>query len=579
MRYFVLALLLVASVVVLAADTPVASLDGAVITIDRNGKTERYRLVAQTPATEPPADNQPASVTPPTTTPPPAPPAQEGKSFAMLATEPIAPAGISVNAVGLDFDPLTTRFEWDFGDPNSPRNALIGFTAGHAYDRPGTYTITLKATPAGKPAVALKRSIEIRPDNRRVIEVAPGKPNELADVGEKAGDNVTLLLKRGGVYDVDRTVIRPGKNVAIRAAGDPKLPRPVIRYTGTRSGHPIINCTNATAGLLVENIAFDSSVGARTDTDAVATAIVAAGRQIVIRDCTFLNLSQGINGNGKPEGILVERCESPNVDGLRRYTIWIEGADWTILDNRVANSTREHCMRGAHWERVLVAFNDLTNLNRQDVDQYDIAKTALNLQKGEYAYVHGNTLRGPSSLGPLGKSDGLQYKEHRSRWYVVENNRIERSPLELQHGLSDVILRNNSFEVTDGRCISVDGFDSQYGRGVANLTITQNVGHNPGTAGGFLLVGGRVDGIVLTENRYDAPRLQPGSRQTANVYVNGSDLSSFRTIARNTWSVGQPLKFAQGGVMYVWPKWSDAAGYLDPAEWRAQSVVKDETFK
>ena len=565
MRHLILVLILGSLAL---AQTSLMPLDGATVTIEREGKTERYRLLAQTvtPSTQPAPALQPAQAPP-------------GRSFAIDLSDAVAPVGVSVHALDLGAELLTTQFEWDFGDPKSARNALRGFVAGHVYDRPGSYVIKLTVTQPKQPPVEYKQTIDIYPDARRVVEVSSTELNALVRACENASDDVRILLQRGGVYDVDRTFLRPGKRVLIGATGDAKLPKPVVRYTGVKSGEALISCSGMTVGLVVENITFDSIAGAKPDTTALATAIVASGKQIVVRGCTFLNLSMAINGNGKPAGIVVQDCDSPNIDGLRRYFTWIEGTDWTILDNRVANSTREHCVRGAHFERVLVAYNDLTNVARQDVDPVDIAKTTLNLQKGEYAYVYENTLRGPSSLGPLGKSDGMEYKDHRSRCYVVESNHFERSALELQHGLSDVMLRGNTFDVTDSRCISIDGYDSTYGRGVGNVTITQNTGTNKGTAGGFLMVGGAVDGIVLTGNRYDSPNLRPGSRQTANVYVNDKDLSSFRAISGNTWSAGKPQNFAQGGVMYVWPKWSDAQGYLDPKEWDANAVVKNDKFK
>src|SRR5690606_5512664 len=41
-------------------------------------------------------------------------------------------------------NPTTARYEWDFGDPSSPYNKLVGYNAAHNYANPGTYTVTLK---------------------------------------------------------------------------------------------------------------------------------------------------------------------------------------------------------------------------------------------------------------------------------------------------------------------------------------------------------------------------------------------------------------------------------------------------
>jgi hypothetical protein len=328
---------------------------------------------------------------------------------------------------------------------------------------------------------------------------------------------------------------------------------------------------------VVENLTFDSIVGNDPGAKFLPHCIVAGGKQIVIRDVTFLNVSYAINGNAKPAGVMIERCDVPTIDGLRRYLAWIEGSDWTLLDNTVPNSTIEHCVRGRGYSRVLVAHNDLANLARPDAN--DIAKHTINLQAGEHVYVAHNTFRGPSSIGPLGKTDGLTIKADRSRWYVVENNTFIGAPLEVQHGIADTMIRGNTFNVENGRCVVVDGFSTQYGRGVSNITITDNTGNNPGRAGGFLLVTGKVDGITLTRNTYVSPELRPGASQSANVYVADNDLSSFRKIEGNTWSRGKPTAFAEGGAMYVWPSWSDKRGYLDPTEWAGDAKVTGDSFK
>ena len=61
--------------------------------------------------------------------------------------------------------------------------------------------------------------------------------------------------------------------------------------------------------------------------------------------CHFLNVSTAVNGNGRPEGVLVQGCDAPDADGLRAYLVWAEGARWTLLGNRCLNSTRESGVR------------------------------------------------------------------------------------------------------------------------------------------------------------------------------------------------------------------------------------------
>ena len=60
-----------------------------------------------------------------------------------------APFAVHANALGGDVgtgDLLTTRFQWDFGDPGGAYNRLEGFNAAHLYETPGDYTLTLTVT-------------------------------------------------------------------------------------------------------------------------------------------------------------------------------------------------------------------------------------------------------------------------------------------------------------------------------------------------------------------------------------------------------------------------------------------------
>jgi hypothetical protein len=553
------------------AQTTRPALDGATITLEQDGRSERYRLVAD-------RDNGPAGVD-----------KIDRATFDLTLVEAVAPALVTVHAMNLVHDPLTTRYEWDFGDPKSKRNRLPGFAAGHVYDVPGEYVVTLRITTSDQKSTELRRTVRIEADDRPAVHVSSSSGDDanagsidkplksLAAVGAKYDRDVRILLKRGDTFDTPGPFLSPKRRVLVGAYGDNPSPKPVIRYTGTNTSDALIRCSNDTAGLVVENIAFDSILGSDPGANFLPHCIVAGGKQIVVRDVTFLNVSYAINGNAKPAGMMIERCDVPRVDGLRRYLAWIEGTDWTILDNTVPNSTYEHCIRGREFDRVLIAHNELSNIARPEAN--DIAKKTINLQAGERVYVAHNTLRGPSSIGPLGRGDGLKIKEDRSRCYVVENNTFIGAPFEVHHGIADVMIRGNRFEVDGSRCVIVEGFSTQYGRGTSNITIADNTAANAGTAGGFLLVTGKVDGITLVRNTYTAPALRPGVGQAANVYVADADLSSFRLIEGNTWSRGKPTGFAEGGAMYVWPTWSDKRGYLDPTEWAADAKVKRDSFK
>src|SRR5439155_16326281 len=92
----------------------------------------------------------------------------------MLAPVQIVGIGINVRATASDVgsrSPITTNYQWDFGDSSGKDNRLVGFNASHVYDNPGTYTIKLTVTNAlGKTSV-VSQQLTIGADNRRIIYV------------------------------------------------------------------------------------------------------------------------------------------------------------------------------------------------------------------------------------------------------------------------------------------------------------------------------------------------------------------------------------------------------------------------
>src|SRR5207244_3465258 len=137
--------------------------------------------------------------------------------------------------------------------------------------------------------------------------------------------------------------------------------------------------------------------------------IAAGGTNIAVRGCEFLNVGTAVNTNKRPTGILVQDSSAPLTTGMTGYFAWVEGSDHVYLGNQIANSTRAHGIRDAWCDRVLVAYNDITNLDRRaDGDPYDVNIQTLTLHLGNYHYVYNNSFSaGRVEIGPLGGGDGL----------------------------------------------------------------------------------------------------------------------------------------------------------------------------
>jgi hypothetical protein len=309
-------------------------------------------------------------------------------------------------------------------------------------------------------------------------------------------------------------------------------------------------------------------------------AIRAGGKNVSILRNQFLNVGYAVNMNGLPKGALVVDNVAPSRTGIRDYFVWAAGQDVVVANNVVANSTREHILRISNVDRITVANNDFTNLDRtSNGDQYDTAKGAIVIQMGQYAYVYGNKANGPAGVGPLGQGDGLANAQNRFKFAVIESNQFNGGTFNVHHGAENVRVQRNVFEANDITAINVEGWNGTYQRGVRNLVIDSNVGINESTRGVFVKVYGKVDGTFeLTNNTLVAPNLQYGAYGTAAVYVNASHLNWFSRISGNTWPTGgSGLAYAEGGVHFVGTSMSKA-GYQNASEWNAFGTVSNDVF-
>jgi PKD repeat protein len=535
-------------------------------------------------------------------------PAGAAVKLVSVSTGAMAPATVLVSALGITpraGTQLTARYEWNFGDPGSSYNRLVGWNAAHTYDRPGSYTIRLTLTDESGARSEYTEQVTIQADARPTMYVSsagddrnpgtsPDKPKRtlLRALTNADAAGARILLRRGQTFELPTALKPRGRNLIIGAYGESStvlfgLPavasiampedRPRVVWTGPRVPYGMIE--SWVSDLLIQDIAFDSVYSRDTEKRDMPTAILPRGVNTTVRRCTFYNVGDGINGNQRPVGVLMQDCAAPSIVGLRSYLAWVEGTDQVYIGNLAFNSTREAVFRvgNSGGQRILIAQNTFANLDRTTVDRVDTAKNALTVQFGSDIYIAGNTLMiGPVIVGPLGNKDGLPQKTWRLRRVVVEDNRIARSQLRIAHGTIGLVARNNRLWANDRTAINVEGFNQEYQRGSADITIAHNTAHNQGSLGNFLRAGGRVDGISVINNLYSAPNLSPGSHEAAVAYVGQSDLSGYRAVQGNVWPVCKPQEYARGGSFYVWPSWSDERGYRTLSAWLGLPPVRDE---
>ncbi len=181
--------------------------------------------------------NSASTSTTPTPAPTPTPTPQVGAPVPVISTmDSTLTAGNSVfvNALNSKLtsgDWIHAKIQWDFGDPGSKYNTLPGFNAAHAYDNPGTYTITMTLTNEnGKTAVTTTK-VTVSAAARHVIYVSnqgndsnsgstPGSAiRTVARANQLVSDNTEILFARGQTFDVIDAMRLEGTNITLARTG------------------------------------------------------------------------------------------------------------------------------------------------------------------------------------------------------------------------------------------------------------------------------------------------------------------------------------------------------------------------
>jgi hypothetical protein len=291
-----------------------------------------------------------------------------------------------------------------------------------------------------------------------------------------------------------------------------------------------------------------------------------------------LNLDDAVNGEAGPDGMLVEDCTAPLATGIRGYFIWGQGADQVYLGNTIANSTREHVVRTVDAVRELIAYNNFTNLDRSSVDNQDNNKGTIEVHRGSYAYVAQNYLYdGELRAGPRGGSGDIAGST--TSWTVFEGNHVFNHEIQIYPSTVHLMIRNNVITNDNGAAINIVAVSP--GRSVDDIRILNNTGVDNGVGGQFLYVfaGAPAHSITVENNLWLAPNVIAGEHATAGIYVGASNLNEFSTISHNVWQMPNLfVPYAGGGVMYIWPSWSDRRGYITPAVWNKLPGVSGDIF-
>ncbi len=528
----------------------------------------------------------------------------DGKPVAVLDIMPgIRQTGLVLNVDGMNSkvgtgNCVTTEYAWDFGDASGTHDTMTGYNAGHVYDKPGTYTVTLTVTNQDGQASVAKGQVTIAASTRQQIFVdsvngsdsntglstsAPLKTAAAAFA--KLGANTEVLLKAGETFSLEAGISINSANVLIGKYGTGADPT-IMRAAGFAG--QAFQTFNDADGVTIQNITFDSPNAVSTSAAANKTGVAGIylrGSNLTVRNCTFLNIDDAVNSAGNPGGYLVEDNAAPLVNGLRGYMVWAQGSRGTIIGNTVANSTREHCIRLVDASQVTVEDNTLTNLNRTaDGDVSDISKGCIEMQQGQYGWIAGNHVTdGDIRVGPRGAT-GIYGETATSSTdnCVVQDNQLTDTFIFVQPGAHNAMIQNNVIvENTPGEvAMTINGTDED-GRTAENIVIRNNTVTQAGTSGNFLRVNGYCSGVSLYDNLYVAPQLQVLNNWACAVYVSQPSLSCFTKIAHNVWPASTVAtgKWGGGGAEYIGTDGVTAADWVSASQWDAEPEVSGDVLK
>jgi hypothetical protein len=503
--------------------------------------------------------------------------------------EALSGVGAEVPAGAADPSPLAHSYMWDFGDPDGRYNQLPGWNAAHVYDKPGKYTITLTVTDEQGKAARRTTWVRVAPDDRRKVycslqgndrlngatpALAVRSASRAVQLGAVDAD---VLFRRGDTFPVSRQIVFEGHNMRMGAYDDPGFPAttpPVLRKVdGPPKQDAMLQFSPKCAEVFIDGLEFDSMYDLKQygPEKVPARGLDPAGINVCVRDCSFRNLSDAINAELKPTGLLVLDCRFSNE--IRGYGIYGDGSDHAYIGNMMLNSRQEHLIRVTEpgVTRLLIAHNDLYRPTN--------GKGSIELRNANWFYVSDNIISGGTlRIGPQ-EQDKNQYPNWASikcSWGVVQNNRLDNIFINVRLGTEHVVFRNNYIHVKGdeegdwGFFLACDkpGYDSV--RKIADVRIEHNTVVNDGNIGQFLVVQANESqpiGLTLKNNLFVAPNLRRSLGRGWSVFLFEKDLSGFSDVEGNVWPAGP-------AALHHWNKADHT-----PDEWAQQPMVSHERYE
>lgn len=362
------------------------------------------------------------------------------------------------------------RYDWNFGDDNSangyPRTTE-GRLAGHRFDNPGTYNVTLTVSDTNGVVASANKTITVlaRPGSAKTYYLSASAGNDawtgLCSAPPASGtcgpwktitklknsassisaDGVQILFKRGDTFDTVGnwdlgSLLRPAPYyVTLGAYGSGA--KPVFqKLTGTSNGTGLINASyTAGRGVILDNLDLRGSLWVRPSYG--SGAFIWPGVQAITR---YLSISGGNFAVWGSDGVVVEKADL-NVSGINAVGFGSNSNPGLLFisQSNIYNSTT-HCiyLSGSSHD-VLVENNELHHCGTNPTSIRD-AFTVHGQQ--DNLLIRGNSVHDNGYA--MGIDANIGYPDKITR-VTIENNRIfnQISHVFQLASLQDSIIRNN----------------------------------------------------------------------------------------------------------------------------------------
>lgn len=444
---------------------------------------------------------------------------------------------------------LTANYQWNFastaGQSKGLWSTLKGFNAAHVYDSPGKYDIKLTRTDIKGKIDTFTASINVAPDTRTKIYCTPFGDNSNSNNGQNSAfpvtvnraqsilatsDNITIVLQNGQAYNTTGTLFTLGRTnqmITSMSYGGSTSTIPALcqfNLAPTQGPRSMFKVLSSALNPVIQNLTISRSYTPSGDSQSQSDqgVEIIGPTNTLIRKITFLKSGTGVvcdNVNRTTRYVLMQECTGPNRDSINQYLCFVTGQDMVFLGNTVVNSLRAHVLRLSQHSRTLVAYNNLTDGDHGQLDQFDVVRTPLSIQQGVDFYAYANTLSaditatdstpglsktlGAVSAGALREGNG-----HRDQYLlncVLEANTIN-AKIDVQTGTSGLMIRNNIIDRTDSQNVNINGLSGNdeaglpYNRVTTNVSILNNTIRDNGKTGTLFRIGDAIDNLEIVNN-------------------------------------------------------------------------------